>query len=722
MGSMMIFTPEQAWQTALRQVQLEMPRASFDTWIRPVRLLSFEDGVFRIGCINTHGRDWLESRLTVILERILSALLMQDAAVRFIVIEEGVPKDEERNEKFELNDADGAQLETSVLHDSLRDILLEPNRVVRIPVYFLRWLPYVGARTVFLAAALWQMQYLTSGGEVSTTNPRLSARAEQICQWAGISRAQFFRCLEPGGSLGWFARKSETDYEIDRRSGRVKKSANKYLLYHLPLTPGDAEDLKVYLLTNGICEDTLSALQLALEADPCQILCYPVRTPPEGFADLTPRHLSVQQVVRKLLGKPLDSDLSVLVDRLADRLRGSSDFMLVSWYFLRNWLPLLGHDASMWVLALRKLCYFNDATGELRDEGWIEGGYDAIAERLGLHNPRLVASWFPAAIERGYHKDALTERSQAELERRKRFQELLGLFVQRVDYRANASGSFDWKFKVARSDPLTPEHTRIWQAASTLLTRVEDAGLLETLFDWVEGAAPEDLAACAVRGGGNACLETHGKGSSLDLRPTQAVTACPETLNGLLKACLETLAREANTCFETLLKLLKIIKDSKIYKDTYPDQDTTPEPDYAVDEKAVAGVIAADGSWSLEKLLRRVSPNNRQALLSQESSALPFVSWVLHGTSQEHIKNPYNLAIAKLKQNPGISPGGSSLRLTQMPPRKLVGCIAQQLSHRSPADPDWRLLFSQVLYERILLLVDALGLELNEIEDPWPSG
>jgi hypothetical protein len=717
MGSVTVFSPEQAWQAALGQVQMEMSPASFDTWVKPVRLLSFAGGIFQIGCTNAYGRDWLESRLTTKLERILSALLGQEISVAFIVAEKDLVE-EEVLEDFEPDDLDEAEFDFDILHDSLRNMMLEPERVVRIPVYFLRWLPYVGSRTVFLAAALWQLYYLMSGGKASSRNSRVSARAEQICQWAGVSRAQLFRCLQPSGALGWFASKRETDYEIDKRSGRTRKSANKYLLYHLPLTPGDAEDLKAYLLASGIHEVPKEALLAALEADPRQILCYPLRQPPDGFECMTPHYLSVQGVVRELLGKRLDGELADLADRLAERLQGSADFILVSWYFLKHWLPQLGHDAAMWVLVLRNLCYFNDVTGEIRDEVWIEGGYEAIAEKLGLANPRQAATWFPAVIERGRQKETLTEASQAERDRLQRFQELLGRFVQRVGYRANVSGSFAWKFKVSRSDPLTPEDVRLQQTASTLLARAEDAGLLEGLYAWLEDADPGDLAAYTKS---NACFETLEIDPTLDLRLTQASNACSETHKVLLKACFETLEGETNACFETLLKILKSVKDTENHKDTFPHQDTEPDLASADLEKAVVGVIDRHGNWSLEKLLQRADPKNRQALLSQENSIFPFVSWILHGAAQESIQNPYSLAIARLRQNPGIDAGGAALRLAQLSPQRLAEYLKQHLGRRTPEDPDWRLLFGEVSRNRARLLADALGLDLDAsaVADLW---
>ena len=35
---------EQAWQTVLAQLQMDMPRASYDTWVRDTRPVGYENG------------------------------------------------------------------------------------------------------------------------------------------------------------------------------------------------------------------------------------------------------------------------------------------------------------------------------------------------------------------------------------------------------------------------------------------------------------------------------------------------------------------------------------------------------------------------------------------------------------------------------------------------------------------------------------------------------
>jgi chromosomal replication initiator protein len=76
---------EQAWQSVLGQLQMEMPRASFDTWVRDTKPLSYQDGMLTIGVRNAYARDWLESRLASTVSRLLVGIMNASVAVNFIV-------------------------------------------------------------------------------------------------------------------------------------------------------------------------------------------------------------------------------------------------------------------------------------------------------------------------------------------------------------------------------------------------------------------------------------------------------------------------------------------------------------------------------------------------------------------------------------------------------------------------------------------------------------
>jgi len=76
---------EQHWEAALGQLQLEMPRASFDTWVRDSELIAYEDGTFIIGVQNAYARDWLQERLYATVQRLLSSIAGRSVEVRFVV-------------------------------------------------------------------------------------------------------------------------------------------------------------------------------------------------------------------------------------------------------------------------------------------------------------------------------------------------------------------------------------------------------------------------------------------------------------------------------------------------------------------------------------------------------------------------------------------------------------------------------------------------------------
>jgi chromosomal replication initiator protein len=76
---------KQAWQAALGQLQLEMPKAAFDTWIRDAELLKVSDGEFQIGVHNAYARDWLDSRLKSTIVKMLTGTLNRQVDVNFVV-------------------------------------------------------------------------------------------------------------------------------------------------------------------------------------------------------------------------------------------------------------------------------------------------------------------------------------------------------------------------------------------------------------------------------------------------------------------------------------------------------------------------------------------------------------------------------------------------------------------------------------------------------------
>ena len=85
-----MMNPHAAWQATLGQLQMEMPKANFDTWVRSTELLTFEKNNFTVGVQNAYARDWLETRLTSTVSRILTGLMDSSQSVRFVVWQKNI--------------------------------------------------------------------------------------------------------------------------------------------------------------------------------------------------------------------------------------------------------------------------------------------------------------------------------------------------------------------------------------------------------------------------------------------------------------------------------------------------------------------------------------------------------------------------------------------------------------------------------------------------------
>jgi chromosomal replication initiator protein len=77
--------PQQAWHSMLGQLQMDMPKAAFDTWVRSAELVKHDSNTFTIGVQNAFARDWLDSRLSSTVTQLLTGMMNAEQSVRFIV-------------------------------------------------------------------------------------------------------------------------------------------------------------------------------------------------------------------------------------------------------------------------------------------------------------------------------------------------------------------------------------------------------------------------------------------------------------------------------------------------------------------------------------------------------------------------------------------------------------------------------------------------------------
>lgn len=83
---------QRVWQAALGELELQMTRAMFDTWLRDTRCIALEDEhCLVIGVKNGYAVEWLENRLYAVIQRVLHHLGGQEIEARFVVWEGKLP-------------------------------------------------------------------------------------------------------------------------------------------------------------------------------------------------------------------------------------------------------------------------------------------------------------------------------------------------------------------------------------------------------------------------------------------------------------------------------------------------------------------------------------------------------------------------------------------------------------------------------------------------------
>jgi hypothetical protein len=74
------------WQTAYGDLQLQLPRETFDAWLRNARLLSCEGEVFTIGVDNQYAVEWLKHRLHKVVSDTLRRIAEKEVSVNYVLL------------------------------------------------------------------------------------------------------------------------------------------------------------------------------------------------------------------------------------------------------------------------------------------------------------------------------------------------------------------------------------------------------------------------------------------------------------------------------------------------------------------------------------------------------------------------------------------------------------------------------------------------------------
>lgn len=707
--------PERAWQMTLDQLRLDMPKASFDTWVRDTSFVSYEDGVFTIGTPNAYGREWLANRLTSTVTRMLTGILNQQVEVQFIVVEAPVDEDEPEGDEYAQQVATPPEQQQEVLalqaaYQSVYDEIVRPDQVIVLPGYFLRFIPLLGVELTWLYIGFRQAAY--EAGAARQPGKKFGAPAQKVARYSGMSLRTFRRySAKPDtwqrlrGLVTPVEDKPRWQHGSDNHPHRTPRFYRVAMT--LPLTPSDELSLRAWLykrLAEGI--SPLAVIQAALETPLDELIPWQANTP--SSRDASNELHSVHNVLSAVCGPISENDRAQyqeLADQLAHHLMPPKDLVFLTHYFVTRWLPKLGHGQGWFVVLLRDRCYINPRTGEIRDEARVELGYAEIAGWLGLKRVKTIWEWLRNDDVSRFVREVSHEFGEWE-ESPRRFKVCLGEPMTDEDQtRANeslahkGSGAVDtYRHPIGANDTIRNERTSgsvgavdthnggidIISGASDIIRR-EPINDTIGAVDTHNGAIDTDRGANGTPIGGD---DTHRVGADV-------------TFNWREWHSLNTLALGLNH-----------------KKNTPTTTDADGEPDSEVSAGTIVkGVVGME--WYLSELLlrNRISVKNQELLLENGLTAQALVSWLLYAasTSGNGIRDPIAHAISRLIPDPSRGAGGAFDQLSELPANELADMLTRELAGQSPWNQIWRKTMEGAPRSRLRALADQLGVSVPEI-------
>lgn len=383
--------PEQAWQSVLGQLQMEMPRASFDTWVRDTKAVSLEDGVITIAVRNTYARDWLESRLASTVQRLLVGILNQSVLVQFVV---GDSPDEELESDDQEED-----IEQEVAIEPVQwldyDKIVQPHKQVVVKGYLRRLGMEIGPKAIWLYIGFHQAAWRARS---NGTEPSMALHSREVMRFSGLSFGAFWRSLRHKGiqsQLAGLVQRIDLPYERKYhrgRDGRPHRTPIRYQVFMAPrLTCADAITVHSRLkelLANGT--SLLDALQELLAVEDVMELLAPIES-----AKSTTAMNTVMDMAHLVAGESYGAEIDHLAQKLHRKIINALGDIHITHYFITETIKQYKlTPAQAWLVTVaRDMAYLNARTGERREVVNFKGGYREMAGLIGSNRTKTVQAW-----------------------------------------------------------------------------------------------------------------------------------------------------------------------------------------------------------------------------------------------------------------------------------------------------------------------------------------
>lgn len=594
---------EKAWQTVLGQLQMEMPRASFDTWVRDSKTISYEDGCLTIGTRNAYARDWLESRLASTVSRLLIGIMNRTVTVDFVVSQPDLEDDDLDDEDVKETEQGKGLLQLDETASTRYEEEVKPHRIVMLSGYALRLLEQrdLSAREMSLWLAFHQAVYalIPKGkkGEKSK-NPKSITRNipfQEIISFANMSEPTYRRAIagdENSFAGGLILRLPD---QGDDTGNPHFDNATRWEVSLSPrLTRRDAAVIAKLLEAEVSLADTfegrvsfaLDALRRMTSMHPVEWLSEPVDTP-----KLAPP--KVKTILRRVLGieDDIPANLFEAAEALENRLMSAFGKIVITHHFLQVVAPSLNlTQAQMWaIISLRDHRYYDHKD---------RAQYDYIIAENGI---KTLADWSKVSLKSfGRWMDS----------------PVFGSLVRKVDIEA---GQDEYLDKLIASGG---EVYRV-RGNEPPLWFEEDGDTL--IPHWTKRYAGRD--------------KVIGGSRQSDSRLwTKRYAAWDKVIGGI---------GQSDRCLNNLIKPhLNPIKPHKALP-------TTPESG----KSSTASPSAQGGGGGDMSSVLKLNPVSNKKLktkILKKGDPVAFMSWILYGYSLEGkgIDSPSNLAISNIASNP----------------------------------------------------------------------
>lgn len=73
------------WKQTLTELELQMTKATFNTWLKDAKFISHKNGILTISVRNEYARDWLEHRLKSTITKTYSTLCEEEVTLNILI-------------------------------------------------------------------------------------------------------------------------------------------------------------------------------------------------------------------------------------------------------------------------------------------------------------------------------------------------------------------------------------------------------------------------------------------------------------------------------------------------------------------------------------------------------------------------------------------------------------------------------------------------------------